>query len=184
MMFWRFVLFPQSTLPLAGVRNIGSPAVANQGGAPDIPLVLRSGGRKGWAPTAAITNSAFLKEVEETTISENIKSIVKIWSGPLGADGERKNSWEAVIVDNTLFIRVPEQAAEWEADGFGFREAVLAVMELSEGVLNCESMVLVLQKDRNDIAFLLRSFMLCGFELVHPKVYQFNSNLLLVGCSL
>ncbi|KAJ3289187.1 hypothetical protein HDU79_004246 [Rhizoclosmatium sp. JEL0117] len=100
-------------------------------------------------------------------------------------------SWPGFLTDKkTLFIHVPVtasfssflQSAQAGANGFGFRESVVAVLELAEDVLGVQNLVVCLDKDREDLANLIRSFLFVGFELVHPSVYDSN-RFILVGSS-
>ncbi|KAI9340886.1 ornithine decarboxylase antizyme-domain-containing protein [Obelidium mucronatum] len=105
--------------------------------------------------------------------------------------GEGNVRWPGFLTDKkTLFIHVPETASfstflqpAQGSGGFGFRESVVAVLELAEDVLGVQSLVVCLDKERADLATLVRSFLFVGFELVHPSVYEAGSQYVLVGSS-
>ncbi|KAJ1552955.1 hypothetical protein HK096_009782 [Nowakowskiella sp. JEL0078] len=107
---------------------------------------------------------------------------VTIYSWVPERKGDESKAWRAIVSKNTLFIKVPD-SVEWEG-GFGFKESVVAVMELAEDILGCGDLVVCLQKTRSDLNSLLRAFMFVGFEIVHPSVYKLGSDHILVGTKL
>ncbi|KAI8615647.1 ornithine decarboxylase antizyme-domain-containing protein [Chytriomyces sp. MP71] len=114
----------------------------------------------------------------------------------LGAAENRQVVWPGFLTDKkTLFIQVPsgvsfssipQEQTNSTASGssFGFRESVVAVLELAEDVLGVNSLVVCLDKDREDVTTLIRSLLFVGFELVHPSVYGTTDKFVLVGNSL
>ncbi|KAJ3234853.1 hypothetical protein HDU81_001067 [Chytriomyces hyalinus] len=106
--------------------------------------------------------------------------------------------WSGFLTDQkTLFIQVPSgtsfsvggvsnfnTATVGGSSSFGFRESVVSVLELAEDVLGVNSLVVCLDKDREDVAVLIRSLLFVGFELVHPSVYDTTNKFVLVGNSL
>ncbi|KAI8843355.1 ornithine decarboxylase antizyme-domain-containing protein [Chytriomyces cf. hyalinus JEL632] len=107
--------------------------------------------------------------------------------------------WSGFLTNQkTLFIQVPSgtsfsvgsvssfntAAVGHASSSFGFRESVVSVLELAEDVLGVNSLVVCLDKDREDVAVLIRSLLFVGFELVHPSVYDTTNKFVLVGNSL
>ncbi|KAJ3264801.1 hypothetical protein HDU77_007473 [Chytriomyces hyalinus] len=108
--------------------------------------------------------------------------------------------WSGFLTNQkTLFIQVPSGTSfsvggvssfntaavgHASSSSFGFRESVVSVLELAEDVLGVNSLVVCLDKDREDVAVLIRSLLFVGFELVHPSVYDTTNKFVLVGNSL
>ncbi|KAJ3381100.1 Mitochondrial inner membrane protease atp23 [Entophlyctis sp. JEL0112] len=91
-------------------------------------------------------------------------------------------NWDGFLTDKkTLFIHVPNSSSfgpfSGQSASFGFRECVVAVLELAEDVLGVGNLVVCLDKDRDDLAVLVRAFLFVGFELVHPSVYNVTNKI-------
>ncbi|GBB88454.1 hypothetical protein RclHR1_00150050 [Rhizophagus clarus] len=89
--------------------------------------------------------------------------------------------------DNTLFLRGNdfEHVSSLEYDSL--KESLVAVIELAEESLKCDTIVICL--DRNDknschLSTLIRCFFYLGFELVPPKTYNHSNEFILVGMEL
>ncbi|KAI9193723.1 acyl-CoA N-acyltransferase [Polychytrium aggregatum] len=134
-----------------------------------------------WAPCPKAAVS-FVEEVRGSVIGGQVKAVVNVISRTTASSGVK--SWPGVVANNTFFLRIPEDSTEWDPQGFGFKESVLAILELAEGCLECENVVICLEKSRADLTPLMRAFMFVGFELVHPSIYMFDSSLVLLGCAL
>ncbi|KAJ2003441.1 hypothetical protein H4R26_003074 [Coemansia thaxteri] len=103
------------------------------------------------------------------------------------AAGCERRPWRGFIVDDVLYVC----ATEFCGDGHDFRTAVMALMELAEGMLNCFSVLVALPKASAsasaavsasaDAASLTRAFLYSGFELVSPMLYQPSPAYVLVG---
>ncbi|KAJ1726401.1 hypothetical protein LPJ61_005212 [Coemansia biformis] len=106
--------------------------------------------------------------------------------------------WHAFIVDDVLYVYV----SEFYGTERNFRNAVMALMELAEDVLDCPSVIVVLPKALNAgrsgrqhaqgdgpadealdtaAAGLVRAFMYSGFELVPPMLYCPSPAYVLLG---
>ncbi|KAI8052333.1 acyl-CoA N-acyltransferase [Syncephalis plumigaleata] len=85
--------------------------------------------------------------------------------------------WEAFVSDHVMFVRPPAYHV-WAANEF--RESVIALLELAE-FIDCEQVVVCLDKDRTDSSDMMRAFMYAGFELVYPNVFQHDSSFVLLG---
>jgi len=87
--------------------------------------------------------------------------------------------WEGVIVDETLFLR---------GNGLehtDLKESFVAIIELAEQWLKCNTLVVCLDKKSPHLSTLIRSFFYVGFELVTPGTYNHNSgDFILVGMEL
>ncbi|KAJ3068321.1 hypothetical protein HDU98_008485 [Podochytrium sp. JEL0797] len=141
----------------------------------------------------AMGSFAFINEMEGALESARERA-VQVVSIRAKTVGEEVMLWPGFLTDRkTMFIHVPlsflqpvaSAAAAGSAGGggFGFRESVVAVLELAEDVLGVQSLVVCLDKDREDLATLIRSFLFVGFELVHPSVYDATNKFVLVGSS-
>ncbi|CAG8533092.1 13177_t:CDS:2, partial [Racocetra persica] len=65
------------------------------------------------------------------------------------------------------------------------KESIVAVLELAEECLKCNSVVVCLDKKSPHLSTLIRGFLYVGFELVMPGTFNHNSNdFLLVGMEL
>ncbi|KAJ3416497.1 hypothetical protein HDV05_001234 [Chytridiales sp. JEL 0842] len=93
-------------------------------------------------------------------------------------------TWSAFISAKTLFIKVPESDTVTAANGFGFKESIVAVLDLADDVLKCSNIVICLEKNRKDLASILRSFLFVGFEMVHPSVYNVGHKYVMVAQEL
>jgi len=62
----------------------------------------------------------------------------------------------------------------------GFRECVIAIMELAE-LLECVNVVMCVGKTEGD---LMRSFVYAGFEMIHPNIYCPKDGFVLLGCEV
>ncbi|KAI8320573.1 hypothetical protein GQ54DRAFT_211222 [Martensiomyces pterosporus] len=105
--------------------------------------------------------------------------------------------WHGFIIDDVLYM----YATEFYGNEHSFRNAVMALMELAEDVLQCESVIVALPKvlspppivtqqgavipqqhlDTAAAASLVRAFLYSGFEMVSPMLYQPSPAYVLVG---
>jgi hypothetical protein len=85
--------------------------------------------------------------------------------------------WEAFVSDHVMFVHPPAYDV-WAANEF--RESVIALLELAE-FIDCDQVVVCLNKDRTDSSDMMRAFMYAGFELVYPNVFQHASSFVLLG---
>ncbi|KAJ3031856.1 UNVERIFIED_CONTAM: hypothetical protein HDU68_011615 [Siphonaria sp. JEL0065] len=135
---------------------------------------------------------ASARERPVQVVSINARTQQTVGGGALTSTADVNVVWPGFLTDKkTLFIHVPctasfssfLQPAQAGANGFGFRESGVSVLELAEDVLGVQSLVVCLDKDREDLATLVRSFLFVGFELVHPSVYDVTGKFVLVGSS-
>ncbi|KAJ1558819.1 hypothetical protein HK405_012916, partial [Cladochytrium tenue] len=132
-----------------------------------------------FAPTSADSSSSFVKEMVQG--SEVDRRIVITLRGASGRDGVMY--WPAFSFRETLFVNVPSAALDNPLP-FGFKECIVATMELADAVLDCKSIVFCLNKNRPDINSVLRSFLFAGFAFVHPSQLNVSDKFVLVGQSL
>jgi len=164
-------------VPSRGGNNFGTLTALKPGGVPSTPLMhMEEGG--GVVGDASVE---FFDDINCSVAAKSCEKSIIIHSRVPGRDGDGSTAWRAVVSTNTLFIKVPKSIEWGENDGFGFKECVVAVMELAEEVLECSNLVVCLEKSRNDLTSLLRAFMFVGFEIVHPSVYNFGETYVLVG---
>ncbi|CAG8783497.1 2857_t:CDS:2 [Dentiscutata erythropus] len=87
--------------------------------------------------------------------------------------------WEGFVMNRVLFLK-----------GHGLnvvelKESIVAILELAEECLKCNSLVVCLDKKCTHLSTLIRSFLYVGFELVLPGTFNHNSSdFLLVGMEL
>ncbi|CAG8519592.1 1464_t:CDS:2 [Dentiscutata heterogama] len=87
--------------------------------------------------------------------------------------------WEGFVMNRVLFLK-----------GHGLnvvelKERFVAILELAEECLKCNSLVVCLDKKCPHLSTLIRSFLYVGFELVLPGTFNHNSSdFLLVGMEL
>ncbi|KAJ3093353.1 hypothetical protein HK100_006655 [Physocladia obscura] len=98
------------------------------------------------------------------TANEKVVQLVSINAKNQTVGGDFNVNWPGFLTDKkTLFIHVPSSASfgsllpSPSSSGFGFRESVVAVLELAEDVLGVDSLVVCLDKDREDLG----EFYLC-----------------------
>ena len=73
-----------------------------------------------------------------------------------------------------LFFDVPK---DWRESNF--KDSLLAIMELSEAFLKCDSLIVSVSKDYSDAALILHSLMYVGFKVIQPVSLNLTSNLAL-----
>ncbi|RIB04873.1 acyl-CoA N-acyltransferase [Gigaspora rosea] len=85
--------------------------------------------------------------------------------------------WEGFVMNSVLFLK-----------GNGvveLKESIVAILELAEECLKCDSLVVCLDKKYPQLSTLIRSFLYVGFELVLPGTFNhLNDDFLLVGIEL
>ncbi|KAJ3127710.1 hypothetical protein HK098_005946 [Nowakowskiella sp. JEL0407] len=177
----RKMLWPFATLPPSRVKlSIITPPVRRPGGVFSTPLVHLVGDGD---VVEGASSVEFFDGVDSDAVARDCTKSVTIHSMVPGEGGRKGREWKAVVAKSTLFVKVPA-SIDWEESGFGFKESVVAVMELAENVLECSELVFCLQKSRPDLTLLIRAFMFVGFEIVHPTVYNFGEDYVLVGSEL
>ncbi|XP_051898705.1 LOW QUALITY PROTEIN: ornithine decarboxylase antizyme 2-like [Pristis pectinata] len=73
------------------------------------------------------------------------------------------SKWNAVFSNNNLFVEIPDGIlAE------GSKEGLTVLLEFAEEKLKVEYVFVYFYKNREDRAFLLRTFSFMGFEIVRP----------------
>ncbi|KAJ3330133.1 hypothetical protein HDU76_006365 [Blyttiomyces sp. JEL0837] len=130
----------------------------------------------------------FIEEMRNAVQGQNVSAVLCIatprTSNSRGSSGASDTViWPGFICGNSVFIRIPESIGLTGGNSFGFKESVIAALELAEDAFGCDSLVFCLDKTRKDIASLLRSFLFIGFEIVHPSVYNVGEKFILVGQS-
>ncbi|KAJ1963012.1 hypothetical protein GGI12_002299 [Dipsacomyces acuminosporus] len=85
--------------------------------------------------------------------------------------------WHGFIVDDVVYMYVTEFFGNDQC----FRNAIMALMELTEDVLGCSSLIIALPKTAANSDGLARAFLYSGFEIVNPLLYQPSSAYILVG---
>ncbi|KXS17324.1 hypothetical protein M427DRAFT_30471 [Gonapodya prolifera JEL478] len=80
----------------------------------------------------------------------------------------------------TLYVVVPPTPGS----GALPKEHVAAVLDVAEGCLAVQEVVIVMEKGRADLAPLLRAFTFIGFEVVDPRVVRHSPEVVLMGCEL
>ncbi|XP_052786154.1 ornithine decarboxylase antizyme 1-like [Mya arenaria] len=71
--------------------------------------------------------------------------------------------WETIFVDGRLYVEIPNSILP-----DGSKESLVTLLEYAEEVLDCNHVILVFKKNRNDRASLIRTFMFLGFQVVCP----------------
>ncbi|KAF9347792.1 hypothetical protein BGX34_002886 [Mortierella sp. NVP85] len=80
------------------------------------------------------------------------------------SNDSKRNTWIGFKVDGAMYLR----GNGW--DDMDIRESVVAVLELAEEQLGCQTVYLCLEKNDPDLANLVRALMYAGFEVVVPGV--------------
>ncbi|KAJ3202533.1 Nephrocystin-4, partial [Entophlyctis luteolus] len=95
---------------------------------------------------------SFIRDMECALASEKPVQVLNIKSSNQNSDF----NWDGFLTDKkTLFIHVPNSSSfgpfSGQSASFGFRECVVAVLELAEDVLGVGNLVVCLDKDRDDL---------------------------------
>jgi ornithine decarboxylase antizyme 1 len=91
-----------------------------------------------------------------TTIASNICFEIDVAEGI-------NVKWNTYMVNTKLFVEVPQGVLPE-----GSKESFVALLEYAEFTLKCSRVIAFFNKDRNDRAALIRTFMFLGFVAVAP----------------
>jgi len=72
-------------------------------------------------------------------------------------------TWETILANGNLYVEVPNGILPE-----GSKESLVTLLEYAEEQLHCNFVILCFQKNRNDQASLIRTFMFMGFALARP----------------
>lgn len=72
--------------------------------------------------------------------------------------------WETLLIGDALYIEIPSDILP-----DGSKESFVMLLEYAEEVLRCSKVIVCFKKNRNDRAYLIRTFMFLGFSLVPPN---------------
>jgi len=88
---------------------------------------------------------------------------------------EKTCIWDGIIMDNTLFLR------DNGLEHVSLKESIVALIELTEEYLQCNTLVICLDKNNPILSTLIRCLFYFGFELVSPDTYNHSNEFILVG---
>ncbi|RKO87387.1 hypothetical protein BDK51DRAFT_41658 [Blyttiomyces helicus] len=102
------------------------------------------------AEAAASLASPFVEAVRSGF--EKIDAVLHIDSPQQDGDGRGGlGSWPAFVANETMFVKIPEASLAGREPFAGFKENVVAILELAEEVLECSNVVVCLDKSRADL---------------------------------
>lgn len=107
----------------------------------------------------------------DTTVTISLRmEQINIWCGFIL---ERQDGEKTIVLKGDV----------WEDTSL--RESIVAVLELAE-CLECENIIVCLEKDRRELSCLVHDFMYIGFELVNPLLQNClkTDEYVLVGMAL
>lgn len=145
-------------------NNTAGTSVQGLCGAPDAPhpsLKIPGGRGNGRDHTLA----ALLHADEKLTVTQDLPANGKqhIIHFQYKLTDSKVSKWNAVFSKNNLFVEIPDGIlAE------GSKEGLTVLLEFAEEKLKVEYVFVYFSKNREDRAFLLRTFSFMGFEIVKP----------------
>ncbi|KAF0492646.1 ornithine decarboxylase antizyme [Gigaspora margarita] len=123
------------------------------------------------SPLKIKKKSSFIEQVFRGGAPAQIDSHLTIFSPQ-----QHDCKWEGFVMNSVLFLK-----------GNGvveLKESIVAILELAEECLKCDSLVVCLDKKYPQLPTIIRSFLYVGFELVLPGTFSHSNDFLLVGMEL
>jgi len=158
--------------------------VRNPGGAPDVSSVSKS--YEQLARRLPIRHDfarSLLPALFDKSGSPTLTEDDLVIATPKTSNWQEINVYQAYTVKTpnggkSMFLHIPS-LTEWH--GLEFRESLMALLDLAETILNCNQLIICLEKERQELASLVHAFMYVGFNIVSPPIANMNSGFVFLG---